>query len=172
MGGTPADMERVLSVADYGNEAVGRVVGFLIVAIMLIVVYDILARNLFGMPTQWVFELTKQFYAAHFMLLGGYALLYDSHIRVDVVREHLSERMKHLFEVIAYVIFFFPFMSIVVWFGWRFAMRSWRAGETTWGVIQLPVYPIKTVIVVAAALLMIQGIAQFVRSIVYLSKKS
>jgi TRAP-type mannitol/chloroaromatic compound transport system permease small subunit len=164
-------MEGVLRLADMVNETVGRVVSFLVLATTLIVVYDITARNVFGMPTQWVFELTKQFYAAHFMLLGGYALLHDSHIRIEVVREHLSERVKHVLEIIGYLVFFFPFMAVMLWFGWRFAARSWAAGETTWGVIQLPVYPIKSAIIVAAALLTIQAIAQFTRSIVYVVRK-
>jgi TRAP-type mannitol/chloroaromatic compound transport system permease small subunit len=163
-------MEGILRLADLINEVVGRVVSFLVVAITLIVVYDITARNVFGMPTQWVFELTKQLYAAHFILLGGYALLHDSHIRVEVVREHLSERLKHILEIIGYIVFFFPFIALMLWYGWRFAMRSWAAGETTWGVFQIPVYPIKTAIVVAAVLLLIQGLAQFVRSIVYLAR--
>jgi TRAP-type mannitol/chloroaromatic compound transport system permease small subunit len=163
-------MEGILRFADLVNEVVGRVVSFLVVAIMLIVVYDITARNVFGMPTQWVFELTKQLYAAHFILLGGYALLHDSHIRVEVVREHLSERLKHILEIIGYIVFFFPFIALMLWYGWRFAMRSWAAGETTWGVFQIPVYPIKTAIVVAAVLLLIQALAQFVRSIVYLAR--
>jgi TRAP-type mannitol/chloroaromatic compound transport system permease small subunit len=62
-------------------------------------------------------------------------------------------------------------MAVMLWFGWRFAARSWAAGETTWGVIQLPVYPIKSAIIVAAALLTIQAIAQFTRSIVYVVRK-
>jgi TRAP-type mannitol/chloroaromatic compound transport system permease small subunit len=163
-------MEGILRLADLINEIVGRVVSFLVVAITLIVVYDITARNVFGMPTQWVFELTKQLYAAHFILLGGYALLHDSHIRVEVVREHLSERLKHILEIIGYIVFFFPFIAVMLWYGWRFAMRSWAAGETTWGVFQIPVYPIKTAIVVAAVLLLIQALAQFVRSVVYLAR--
>jgi TRAP-type mannitol/chloroaromatic compound transport system permease small subunit len=165
-------MEGVLRLADMVNETVGRVVSFLVVIITLIVVYDITARNVFGMPTQWVFELTKQLYAAHFILLGGYALLHDSHIRVEVVREHLSERMKHILEIIGFIVFFFPFIAVMLWFGWRFAMRSWAAGETTWGVFQIPVYPIKTAIVVAAVLLTIQALAQFARSIIFLVRKS
>lgn len=163
-------MEGILRLADLINETVGRVVSCLVVAITLIVVYDITARNVFGMPTQWVFELTKQLYAAHFILLGGYALLHDSHIRVEVVREHLSERLKHILEIIGYTVFFFPFIAVILWYGWRFAMRSWAAGETTWGVFQMPVYPIKSAIVVAAVLLVIQALAQFVRSIVYLAR--
>lgn len=165
-------MQRALRTVDAVNEVVGRVVGFLVVAIMVIVVYDVVARAVFGVPTQWVFELTKQLYAAHFMLLGGYALLHDTHIRVDVIREHLSERARHILEIVAYLVFFLPFISVVIWFGWRFASRSWGAGETTWGVVQLPVYPIKTAIVVAAGLLAIQALAQFVRSILHLARKT
>lgn len=161
-------MRAVLGIADVINETVGRIVGFFVVLVTVIVVYDLIARNLFGAPTQWVFEVTKHLYAAHFMLLAGYGLLHNAHIRVDVVRERLSARMNDLLEVVGYVVFFFPFMAVLVWYGWQFAIRSWRAGETTMGVIALPVYPVKTVIVAAAVLLTIQGVAQFVRSLAHL----
>lgn len=163
--------ERLLRVADIVNETVGRIVSFFVVAIVLVVLYDITARNVFRVPTQWAFAMTTQLYAAHFMLLGGYAVLHDAHIRVDVIREHLSRRSQHVLELIGYVVFFFPFMATLIWFGWRYAMRSWAAGETTYGaVMQIPVYPVKTTIFLAAVLMTLQGLAQFVRSILHLRR--
>lgn len=157
-------MERVLRAFDWINEAVGRVVSFLIVAIMVIVVYDVIAR-LVGHPTQWVFEATKQAYAVHFMVLGGYALLHGTHIRVDLLRERLSRRTDAIVELAGFVIFFLPFIIVMVQFGWRFAARSWQSMETTWGVVQLPVYPIKSMIVVSAVLLAIQATLLVIRTI-------
>jgi TRAP-type mannitol/chloroaromatic compound transport system permease small subunit len=164
-------MERWLRRVDWINEIVGRTVGFLIVLVMVIVVYDVIARAVFGRPTQWVFELTKQLYAAHFMLLGGYALLHNAHIRVDLLRERLSERANHILELIGFLVFFTPFIAIMLWYGWRFAARSWAAGETTWGVVQMPVYPIKTAIVVAAVLLTIQAVLLVIRTVLALARR-
>lgn len=165
-------MERWLRRVDWINEVVGRTVGFLIVLVMLIVVYDVIARAVFGRPTQWVFELTKQFYAAHFMLLGGYALLHNAHVRVDLLRERLSSRANHFLELIGFLVFFAPFIAVMLWYGWRFAARSWRAGETTWGVVQMPVYPIKTAIVVAAVLLAIQAVLLVIRTVLALARRA
>lgn len=164
-------MERVLGYVDLINEVVGRTVSYLVVVIMAIVVYDVIARSVFSQPTLWIFELTKQLYAVHFMLLGGYALLHATHIRVDLLRERLSKRTDAIVEVIGFLIFFLPFISILLWFGWRFAIRSWRAGETTWGVVQLPVYPVKMAIVVTAVLLSIQAIILVIRSILIVARR-
>lgn len=163
--------ERVLRALDTVNETVGRVVSWLIVIVVLIVLYDIVGRNLFGNATQWAFAATTQLYALHFMLLGGYAILHDAHIRVDIIREQLTPRMQHIFEVIGYLVFFFPFMTILLLYGWRYAMRSWATNETTYGaVMQIPVYPVKMAIVVTAVLMIMQGLVQLVRSVVFLSR--
>ncbi|MCA8927052.1 MAG: TRAP transporter small permease subunit [Alphaproteobacteria bacterium] len=152
-----------LSMIDGLNEIVGRLFSWVVVAVMLIAVYDVVMRQVFGVATLWVFDLSKQLYALHFLILGGFALLYSEHVSVDLVYARLSERKQALLDVIGYCVFFFPFVIVLIYYGYQFAARSWASKEATWGVIAMPVYPIKTVIVVAAVLLGLQGIATFVR---------
>lgn len=153
---------------DQVNEWVGRVLCFLVAAITLLVVYEVVMRRFFGTPTIWTFETTKQLYAAHFMLLTPFALLHNSHVSVTIFYQQLSVRKKALMDVLGYLIFFFPFCVIIVWQGYYFAEKSWAMRETSWSVFSPPLYYIKTVIPVTAALLLLQGLSIFIRRIIVL----
>lgn len=158
-------MQGVLRAVDGLNEWTGRIIAFATVLIVLFTIFDVGSRAFFNRPTDWAFEVTKQLYALHFMMLGGYALLHRTHVEVDVFKERLSARGQALLDVIGYVLFFLPFIIVLLGWSIRFAARSWASGETTYGIVAIPVYPIKTVICVAAALLALQAIATFARSL-------
>lgn len=154
-----------LKAIDGLNEWTGRVVALATVFIVVFTIYDVASRAFFARPTDWAFEVTKQLYALHFMMLGAYALLHRTHVEVDVAKERLSARGQALLDVVGYLIFFLPFLGVLLYSGVQFAARAWRYGETTYGILAIPVYPIKTVIVVATALLALQALATFLRAL-------
>ena len=61
------------------------------------------------------------------------------------------------------MIFFFPFAWIFTTRSYEFAMRSYAQGETTYGSVQLPVYPLKMAMALAAGLLLLQGVSEFLK---------
>lgn len=160
---------RFLLVVDSLNEFVGRCFSWAVVLIMVITVYDVAMRFVFGMPTLWAFDVVKQLYALEFMLLAGFGLLYNAHVSVDVFTSKLSRRQQAGLELVSYLIFFLPFMIMLIWYSYEFAARSWATEEATWGVVALPVYPIKTAIVIAAVLLLLQGLAKILRELCILA---
>jgi len=111
----------------------------------------------------WTVDVTNVFYGAHFMLLAGYALLYRAHVSVDIFYIFLSRRTQSIISVITYLLFFFPFVLVLLYVGMDSAIDSWRFRERT--VIGLPlIYPIlKTITPLAAFLLIIQGVSEFLR---------
>ena len=88
-----------------------------------------------------------------------------------MLKRLLSRKRQALIEVVAYVIFFVPFIWMLLTYGWRFFERSYTRGETTYGMVSIPVYPIKGVIVVAAALILLQAIAIVLRAIMQLREE-
>ena len=68
--------------------------------------------------------------------------------------------------------FFVPFIWMLLTFGWAFFERSFSRGETTYGMMAIPVYPVKGVIVVAAGLLLLQAIAIVIRAVQALGKET
>ncbi|MFD2740391.1 TRAP transporter small permease subunit [Sulfitobacter aestuarii] len=150
-------------IIDGINEVVGRIVSVVAVIFAAIIIYDVFMRYALNDPTRWAFDVTKQLYGFYFVMLGGYALRHQSHVRVDLVTGAMAAGPRRWVEAAGYVIFFFPFAWVFMTRSWEFGMRSYAQGETTYGSVQLPVYPLKLAMAVAAGLLMIQGISEFLK---------
>ena len=163
-------MNIVVRAIDGLNSWIGRLVGWVMIVIMVITVYDVIARRVFGAPLLWAFDVSTQLFALHFMIAAAYALLHNEHASIDVLRRQLSERNQAILEIICYLIFFFPFMYVLFRFGWNFAARSWAIRETSWGAVAIPLYYIKTVIPVTAVLLSLQALANITRLVAIIRK--
>lgn len=153
----------LIRIIDGLNEAVGRVVSCVAALFAVLILFDVVMRYVFHLPTRWGFDVTKQLYGFYFVMLGGYALKHQAHVRVDLLLERLSPAWRRWVEVMGYPLFFFPFAWIFMTKSYEFALRSWKQGETTYGAVQLPVYPLKIAMAVAALLLFIQGISEFLK---------
>lgn len=163
-------MKALVKAIDTLNTWVGRIVGWVMIFIMLVTVYDVVARRLFNAPVVWAFDVSVQLFALHFMITAAYALLHDEHVSIDIFKNRLPVRQQAVLDILSYIVFFFPFMIMLLIYGWDFAARSWASRETSWGIVALPVYYIKTVIPVTAVLLMLQGFANMVRLVEILRK--
>lgn len=153
----------MLRAIDALNEAVGRVISVVAIIFTAVIVYDVFMRYALANPTRWGFDITKMLYGFYFIMLGGYALRHQSHVKVDLLTARMAPNTRRWVEAAGYVIFFFPFAWVFMRRSWTFAMTSWNQGETTYGAVQIPVYPLKIAMAVAAALLLLQGIAEFLK---------
>lgn len=160
----------VVEIIDRINEYVGRAVATIALAFAFIIIYDVFMRYVLHQPTRWGFDVSKQLYGFYFLMLGAYALRHQSHVRVDLLINTFSPSLRKIIELAGYVIFFFPFTWVFLTRSYDFALRSFQQGETTYGAVQLPVYPLKMAMVVAAALLLIQGIAEIIK--IYLRQET
>ncbi|AMD02228.1 MULTISPECIES: TRAP transporter small permease subunit [Halomonas] len=165
-------MNAIAKAIDTLNETLGRVIAPLIAIITLVVLYDIALRFFTGRPSDWAFDITKMLFGAHFMLMAAYGLRHHAHVEVDVLKRLLTRRKQAAIELLGYLIFFVPFIWMLLTFGWSFFMRSYSRSETTYGMVSIPVYPIKGVIVVAAFLILLQAIAIVIRAIQQLREKT
>lgn len=147
------------------NEVVGRIVSVVAIVFAAIIIYDVIMRYAFSDPTRWAFDVSKQLYGFYFIMLGGYALRHKAHVRVDILTERLSHGAQRIIDLLGYAIFFFPFTLVFFLRSWEFAQRSWAQQEVTYGAIQMPVYPLKIAMCVAAGLLLLQGIAEVLKVI-------
>jgi TRAP-type mannitol/chloroaromatic compound transport system permease small subunit len=147
------------------NEIVGRIISVLAIIFAAIIIYDVVLRYMFSDPTRWAFDVSKQLFGFYFVLLGGYALRHKAHVRVDILTEKLGRGGQRIADLLGYAIFFFPFAWVFLTRSWDFASRSWAQGEVTYGAIQMPVYPLKMAMCVAAGLLLLQGLAEVLKII-------
>ena len=162
-------MEKIkilLKYIDTLSEWSGRIFQWLGILIVVIVVYNVTLRYAFHAPTLWGFEITYFLYGAFFMLGGAYTLLHKAHVRVDVFYSRLSPRARGIIDSLGYLVLFFFFFGTMMWSGIDFASTSWAVREHTVSAWAPPLYPLKTVIPVAFSLLLLQGLAEFIRSLI------
>jgi TRAP-type mannitol/chloroaromatic compound transport system permease small subunit len=103
-------------------------------------------------------------YGTAFMGAAAYTLLCDEHVRIELIYEKVSPKSRAIIDAIGYLVFFFPSVGALFYFGVEFALKSWRmletSGESMWSP---PIYPFKTIIPFAAFVLILQGVVQFCR---------
>ena len=150
---------------DWLSEWSGRIFVWLIIPLAVVVVYEVVSRRFFNAPNIWATEVTNYIYGPHFMLVAAYTLLHQSHVSIDIIYGRFSPRTRGILDILTHLIFFFPFCIIVFAEGIVFAQTSWSIGETSDSAALRVVPLIKTVIPITFGLLLLQGLANFVRSI-------
>jgi TRAP-type mannitol/chloroaromatic compound transport system permease small subunit len=162
-------VERFLHTIDGISTWIGKAAAWLIVGLMLLVCAEVFKRYLLNMPTAWIFDASNMLYGTLFMLCGAYTLAQNGHVRGDFLYSSFRPRTQATLDLILYVLFFLPGIIALVYAGYSYAGDSWRINEhsnvTADGP---PVYPFKTIIPIAGALVLLQGIAEIVRCIVCL----
>jgi TRAP-type mannitol/chloroaromatic compound transport system permease small subunit len=162
-------VEKFLHTIDGISTWIGKAAAWLIIGLMLLVCAEVFKRYIMNMPTAWIFDASNMFYGTLFMLAGAYTLAQNAHVRGDFLYSSMRPRTQATLDLILYFVFFLPGIAALLYAGTDYAMDSWRINEhsnvTADGP---PVYHFKTVIPIAGALVLLQGVAEIVRCIVCL----
>ncbi len=162
-------VERFLHTIDGISTWVGKAAAWLMIGLMLLVCAEVFKRYILNMPTAWIFDAQNMLYGTLFMLAGAYTLAQNAHVRGDFLYSSMRPRTQALLDLILYFVFFIPGIAALIYAGYDYAAISWKIAEhsnvTADGP---PVYHFKTVIPIAGALVMLQGIAEIVRCVVCL----
>ena len=143
---------------------VGRAFAWCILLLTLSVSYEVFVRYVLNAPTVWSFDVMVQMYGALFLMAGPYALAQDAHVRGDVLYRLFSIRWQARVDFTLYLLFFFPGIMALFWFGWEIASDSWRYKEVSFNSpAGIQIYFFKTLIPLAGGLLLIQGFAELLR---------
>ena len=160
-------MQKLLLFVDRISITVGQAFSFLIVALTLHVSWEVYSRYVLDTPRAWAFDVMIMLYGTLFMMAGAYTLAQNSHVRGDVIYGFLTPRTQAIMDLTLYIVFFIPGVTALVWAGYTYAAESWAINEhsniTSEGP---PVYPFKTVIPLAGALVMMQGIVEIIRCVI------
>ena len=159
--------QRLLRAVDLVSYWSGKAFAWLIVALTFVVSIEVFKRYILNAPTAWIFDFNSMLYGTLFMMCGAYTLAAAGHVRADFVYIYLKPRGQAALDLSLYLLFFIPGILGLIYAGADFAAISWRIGEHSTVTAQgPPVYHFKTVIPVAGALVMLQGLAEVVRCIV------
>jgi TRAP-type mannitol/chloroaromatic compound transport system permease small subunit len=143
---------------------IGRAFGWCILILTFSVSYEVFVRYVLNAPTVWAFDMMVQMYGALFLMAGPYALAQDAHVRADVMYRFFPVKIQGGIDFVLYLLFFFPGMLALFWYGAEIASDSWRYQEVSWNSpARIQIYFFKTLIPVAGGLMVLQGVAELAR---------
>lgn len=155
---------------DRMNEAIGRGSGWLVLLMVVVGAYNAIVRYAgrwlgLNLSSNVYIELQWYLFSMVFLLGAGYALRHRAHVRVDVVYARLSKKTRAWIDLIGAFVFLMPVCIAMLWVTWPSVFHSWSVLEGSPDPGGLPRYPIKTVLLLSFALLLLQGIADVIRTI-------
>ncbi len=164
-------MQRFLLTIDKISTFVGQMFSWLIVGLTLLISWEVFSRYVLSNPHAWAFDAMIMMYGTLFMMAGAYTLSKNGHVRGDVLYGFFPPRLQAGLDLTLYILFFVPGVIALIWAGYRYAGESWAINEhsniTADGP---PIYPFKTVIPVAGAFLLLQGVAEIARCVICLAR--
>lgn len=157
-------MKRLLSIIDALSIWTGKAASWLILLVVIFIIYEILMRYVFHLPTLWVSESMVFGCGVTYVLGAGWALLEHRHVKIDLVYGRLTLRQRAIIDSITFV-FFALYLGFFLWAVSKYAWQSVLVRETAGSAWDPPVYPIKVALLVGVALLLLQGIAKLIRDL-------
>ena len=163
-------LRRAAAAVDRLNDLIGSATSWLVLAMVLMGAYNALARwatRYVGMPlsSNALNEIQWYMFSIIFLLGAAHGLRHDVHVRVDVLRERLSERGRAWIDLFGTTLLLIPFCVLMLWVSWTPVVRSWQVREVSPDPGGLPRWPIKALLLVCFGLLLLQGLAMVVRQL-------
>ena len=160
-------MQKLLLYIDKLSTWIGHAFSWLIVALTLLISWEVFSRYALDNPHAWAFDAMIMLYGTMFMMAGAYTLAKNGHVRGDVLYSFFVPRTQAIVDLVLYVLFFIPGVIALAWAGYTYAAESWAILEhsniTSDGP---PVYPFKSVIPLAGTILLLQGIVEIIRCVI------
>lgn len=164
-------MQKTLLFVDKISTFVGHAFSFLIVALTLHVAWEVFRRYVLDSPRAWAFDVMIMFYGTLFMMAGAYTLAKNGHVRGDILYGFFRPRTQATIDLTLYVVFFLPGVIALTYAGYFYAAESWAIRESSNITSEgPPYYPFKTVIPIAGALVLMQGIVEIIRCVICLKQ--
>ncbi len=162
-------MERLADRLDMVNRAVGSVVRWLALLMVLVQFGIVLLRYVYGMSWIALNESVLYMHATLFMLGAGYTLLVDDHVRVDIFQSKAGDRGKARIDVLGHLFLLIPSMLALLYWSWPSVRNAWAIYEGPISVGGIPaVFLLKSLIPAFCILLIVQSLACLMRNLIIL----
>jgi TRAP-type mannitol/chloroaromatic compound transport system permease small subunit len=157
-------MRQLARRIDALQDRFGRGVSWMMLAMVVVVFGDVISRYVFRTTYVFVQELEWYLFGASYLLAAGYTLLFDEHVRVDIMYSKLSPRKKAWFDLVLFCLFFFPSCVLVIYTAWPFVRNSWSVWEGSPDPGGIPGrWALKSMIIVGFGFLLLQGISETIK---------
>ena len=160
-------MQKLLLTIDKISTFVGQTFSWLIVALTLMITWEVFSRYVLDHPHSWAFDVMIIMYGTLFMMAGAYTLAKSGHVRGDVLYGFFQPRTQATIDLILYIVFFIPGVFALTYAGYYFAVESLALRETSNITAEgPPIYPFKMVLPLAGVILLAQGIVEIIRCVI------
>jgi TRAP-type mannitol/chloroaromatic compound transport system permease small subunit len=168
-------MNALLLTIDKISAGIGKTFGWTIIILTLGASYEVFVsstpvRSVIGsLPTTWGYDFSYIMYGTLLLMTGAYTLSRNAHVRGDFLYRNWRPRFQAGMDLTIYIVGFLPAILALIYAGYQFAEASWQYKEKSiFSPANIPVYTLKTLIPIAAGLLLMQGIAEMIRCIICL----
>lgn len=155
------------------NRHVGHLAAWCVVYMVLVQFAVVILRYVFSMGFIAIVESIWYMHGMLFMIGAGYTLLKDGHVRVDLYYREAQPRTKAWVDLMGSVVFLLPVVILTFWYSWSYVLNAWKVFEISSEAGGLPfIYLYKTVILVFAVLIGLQGISLAIKALAFLNGAS
>lgn len=148
------------------NETIGVSVAWLALVLVLVEFTVVLMRYVFGIGSVKMQESIVYMHAIIFMVAAGYTLLHNGHVRCDIFYAAASPPRQALVDLIGVALFLLPTCALIAWAAWPYVAQAWavREGSPEGSLGIAGIYLLKSVILVFAGLVALQGVSLAIHS--------
>ena len=163
-------LKSILKNIDAINNTIGKILSYFLFLFFGLLLMEVFLRYFFNSPTVWANELSQMLFGAYAVIGGGYIFLTGGHVNVDIIYSRLGKKKRAALDIVSSVLFFL-FCGMLLIYGGSLAWDSLSRFEHSQSAWNPPLYPAKLAIPLAAALLILQGLAKLIRNILILLDK-
>ena len=160
----PRLIKYYIKLIDYISLKTGRATMYLVFVMMFILILSFVTRNIINIPLIWIIEMAQFVMTGYYLLGGGYSMLTDDHVRMDLIYSKLKDKTKALLDSLTSV--FLVFYLVVLFYGsissLTYTIETNQRLFTAWAPY---VWPIKSIMTFGILLMLLQSIAIFFRDL-------
>lgn len=153
------------------NEKIAAVVGWALLAAVIICTVNALIRYTFNASSNGWLEIQWYLFASMFMLASSYTLKRDEHVRIDVIAGRFSKRTQVWIDLFGFLLFLMPISLVILYYGVPFALLSIQSAEMSSNAGGLIVWPAKLLVPLGFFLMLLQGVSEIIKRIAFLAGK-
>lgn len=156
---------KIADTIDTVNTIIGRGVSWLTFLMAIVMFITVILRYAFNMGWIWMQESVMFMHGFVFMLAGGYTLLAEEHVRIDIFYRPMGEKKKAIVNIIGIFFLLFPTCFLIFYFAYPYVSDSWSVLEDSKEAGGLPgVFLLKSAILAFPVLVGMQGVSKLIRA--------
>jgi len=168
----PTFLSGLMRKLDSFSEWTGNLISWLTLLMVVVTFVVVVMRYLFNVGNIALQESVIYMHSFVFLLGAAYTLKHDGHVRVDIFYRPMSERGKAIINLIGVITLLLPVSGFILYISWDYVANSWALleGSQEAGGLEFR-YILKSALIAMPILVILQGIAELIRSILILSGK-